>query len=126
MQKDQDPIDDLPQAYPPTEGSETRIIPSNPATEGIYLGNRSSELPDLPPLSEAEQKRKALSRRFMTAAGSPPPTAAQKAAVASNQFAVLQAATAIVSGSEEGREQALALTKLEEALMWANKAVFRA
>jgi hypothetical protein len=69
--------------------------------------------------------REALSYRFMTAASSPAPTEAQRALVAENQRLIILAAAQVVRGSVEGREQALALTKLEEALMWANKAVFR-
>lgn len=36
------------------------------------------------------------------------------------------AATAILSETPEGREQSLAVTKLEEAMMWANAAIARA
>lgn len=70
----------------------------------------------------------ALSRRFMTAATSRPPTPAQRTAAGMNQQAILAAAAVIVDGAGQGQthEVEIALRKLEEALMWANKAVFRA
>lgn len=39
---------------------------------------------------------------------------------------LLQTATFIVSHTPAGREQSLALTKLEEAMFWANAAIARA
>lgn len=95
-------------------------------TPGAETGNTA----DLPPVESPEARairvRAALSHRFMTAVQSAPASPAQRAAVASNQRAILHAAETVVLCTEEGREQSLALTKLEEALMWANKAVFRA
>ena len=39
--------------------------------------------------------------------------------------AIQEAAEVIIGETEPSREQSLALTKLEEALMWAGKAVFQ-
>jgi hypothetical protein len=41
------------------------------------------------------------------------------------RHACLTAALSIVSDTPPGREQSLAITKLEEAMMWANAAIAR-
>lgn len=64
-----------------------------------------------------------IADRFTTAAGSPPPTDEQRALVAANTAAIVAAAEQLDT-VPAGRHKALALTALEEALMWANKAVF--
>ncbi|OAZ40938.1 hypothetical protein A9Z40_03075 [Microbacterium arborescens] len=64
-----------------------------------------------------------LADRFKTAAGSPPPTEEQRAQVAANADAILAAAD-VIDAAPDSRHKSLALTHLEEALMWANKGVF--
>ncbi len=64
-----------------------------------------------------------IASRFGTAANSAPPTQEQRDTVADNQAAIISAAEQI-DRLPDGRHKALALTSLEEALMWANKAVF--
>lgn len=61
--------------------------------------------------------------RFITAAAGTPATPDQIERVRFNTLAVVTAAEAI-DLVPDGRHKALALTALEEALMWANKAVF--
>lgn len=62
--------------------------------------------------------------RFAIAQDAPKPTEEQLAAQRVIRTAIATAAHAIESGTAPGRERALALTKLEEALMWAGKAIF--
>ncbi|MBQ9917379.1 MAG: hypothetical protein IJO71_09315 [Microbacterium sp.] len=62
--------------------------------------------------------------RFTAAATSSPPTQHQRDHVAHNQEAVRATARAF-DQLPEGRLRSLAYTALEEALMWANKAVFQ-
>ena len=64
-----------------------------------------------------------FSHRFQTAVDGAAPTEAQAKQVRMNHMYILAAAKA-VDEMPESRQKSLALTKLEEALMWANKAVF--
>lgn len=68
----------------------------------------------------------AIASRFITAAGGTPPTDDQRKAVADNAASIVAAAEQIDAVAPDGRHKSLALTALEEALMWANKAVFSA
>lgn len=71
-----------------------------------------------PPITEAE-----LRALFITAAGGRKPTEDQLIAVERNRDRIFKAAL-VVAQLPGNRYQSLALTALEEALMWANKAVF--
>lgn len=62
--------------------------------------------------------------RFTSAATAAPPTSQQRDHVAWNVDAIRAAAKAF-EDLPEGRLRSLAFTALEEALMWANKAVFQ-
>lgn len=73
------------------------------------------ETPTLPP---------ELASRFVTAVTSDAPTQDQAAIVRQNAGAITTAAEQIAM-LPESRYKSLALTALEEALMWANKAVFQ-
>lgn len=64
-----------------------------------------------------------LASRFITAVGGADPTPDQVAIVRQNAGAI-ESAAAQIATLPDGRYKALALTSLEEALMWANKAVF--
>lgn len=64
-----------------------------------------------------------VASRFVTAAESPAPTQDQIAVVRQNAGAILAAAEQI-NQLPDSRHKSLSLTSLEEALMWANKAVF--
>jgi hypothetical protein len=72
------------------------------------------ETPTLPP---------ELASRFVTAATSDAPSQDQVAIVRQNAGAITTAAEQIAQ-LPDSRYKSLALTALEEALMWANKAVF--
>lgn len=72
------------------------------------------ETPALPP---------ELASRYVAAATSEAPSADQVAVVRQNAGAITAAAEQI-NQLPDGRYKSLALTSLEEALMWANKAVF--
>lgn len=62
--------------------------------------------------------------RFSIAQDGPKPSPAQLANQAHVREAIESAATRLEGASSPSREQSLALTKLEEALMWAGKAIF--
>ena len=64
-----------------------------------------------------------LASRYVTAATSDAPSQDQVAIVRQNAGAITAAAEQL-NQLPDGRYKALALTALEEALMWANKAVF--
>lgn len=65
-----------------------------------------------------------LASRFVTAATSAAPSHDQVAIVRQNAGAITAAAEQI-SQLPDSRYKSLSLTALEEALMWANKAVFQ-
>jgi len=65
-----------------------------------------------------------LSARFQTAATGKPATPEQRKVVATSADLIFDAANHIDAHVPDGRHKALALTALEEALMWANKGVF--
>lgn len=65
-----------------------------------------------------------LASRFVTAATSEAPSQDQVAIVRQNAGAITTAAEQIAQ-LPDSRYKSLALTSLEEALMWANKAVFQ-
>lgn len=65
-----------------------------------------------------------LASRFVTAATSEAPSQDQVAIVRQNAGAITTAAEQIAQ-LPDSRYKSLALTALEEALMWANKAVFQ-
>lgn len=73
----------------------------------------------------AEQQN-ALIARFKTAATSPVPDDIErrKEVQEAARKAILQAATIIDIEIADSREKSLALTSLEEALLWVGKAVF--
>lgn len=77
------------------------------------------ETPDVEPTSLPAE----LASRFVTAVTADAPTADQVAIVRQNAGAITAAAEQIHQ-LPDGRYKSLALTSLEEALMWANKAVF--
>lgn len=62
--------------------------------------------------------------RFAIAQDGPKPSDAQLANQAWVREAIESAAARIEGASAPSREQSLALTKLEEALMWSGKAIF--
>lgn len=64
-----------------------------------------------------------LAERFITAAAGSPPSPAQRSAMLDNAESVRVAAGHLELNTRPSREQSLALTHLEEALFWANKAV---
>jgi len=63
--------------------------------------------------------------RFGIAQDGKPVTGCQLDAQLSIRDKIAEAGDLIKLMTDEGREQSLALTKLEEALMWAGKAVFK-
>ncbi|KKX96696.1 Acb2/Tad1 domain-containing protein [Microbacterium sp. Ag1] len=65
-----------------------------------------------------------LASRFVTAATSEAPSQDQVAIVRQNAGAITTAAEQLAQ-LPDSRYKSLALTSLEEALMWANKAVFQ-
>lgn len=65
-----------------------------------------------------------LASRFVTAATSEAPSQDQVAIVRQNAGAITAAAEQL-NQLPDSRYKSLALTALEEALMWANKAVFQ-
>lgn len=62
--------------------------------------------------------------RFNIAQDGPRPTDEQLRNQAAIRDAIKSAASAVETRTLPSREQSLALTKLEEALLWAGKAVF--
>lgn len=75
------------------------------------------------PASREEQA--ALMARFRTAQAEPPADIADRKDVQSRvQTAIKSAVYYIDTDIENNREKSLALTHLEEALMWAGKAIF--
>lgn len=79
-------------------------------------------------IEPSREEREQLEARFMIAADAPvvtPEVRAQQIAMQNHiraQIAV--AAFAVQNGTEPSREQFCALTHLEEALLWAGKAIF--
>lgn len=65
-----------------------------------------------------------MTDRFRVAQDGPRPSDAQLANQKHIQEAIEATAARIEGATPPSREQSLALTKLEEALMWAGKAVF--
>jgi len=65
--------------------------------------------------------------RFMTAQSSPTPDDIDRRRIVQTeiQAKVLDAAQTMADQIKDGRELSLALTHLEEALMWAGKAIFK-
>lgn len=74
-------------------------------------------------ISRTSDEQNALIRRFVIAQDSAP-TQAQLDLQAELKQKVLQVATDLDVGVADSREKSVALTKLEEALMWAGKAIF--
>ena len=75
------------------------------------------------PASREEEAQ--LTARFRTAQAEPPADIEErKAAQTAIQMTILDAAQTIDENVENSREKSLALTHLEEALMWAGKAIF--
>ncbi len=75
------------------------------------------------PASREEQDQ--LAARFRTAQAEPPAdNETRKKAQSIIQMTILDAAQTIDENVENSREKSLALTHLEEALMWAGKAIF--
>ena len=80
----------------------------------------------LKPFSGTTQKEKAaLETRFGIAQGSRPDDEQLQIQHIIREFTVALAQQIDVH-IEDGREKSLALTKLEESLMWAGKAIFKA
>ena len=67
----------------------------------------------------------ALQDRFLIAQGGPPPSEEQLAFQLELKNKIFAVAATIDTVIADSREKALALTKLEEALMWAGKAIFK-
>lgn len=88
---------------------------SAPTTPAPEESNSSEEQAALPP---------ELASRFVAAATSNAPSQDQVAIVRQNAGAITTAAEQIAQ-LPDSRYKSLALTALEEALMWANKAVFQ-
>lgn len=72
------------------------------------------------------ERQNTLIARFSTAATGPVPDDIErrKEVQEATRKAILQAATIIDIEIDDSREKSLALTHLEEALMWAGKAIF--
>lgn len=66
-----------------------------------------------------------MTDRFAIAQDGPAPTAEQLAIQRGIRTSIATVADELVRVTSPSREQSLALTKLEEALMWAGKAIFR-
>jgi len=66
-----------------------------------------------------------MTDRFQIAQDGAKPSDAQLANQNHVREAIASAAARIEGASAPSREQSLALTKLEEALMWAGKAIFQ-
>lgn len=64
-----------------------------------------------------------LAQRFISAAAGGPPSTSQRINMVDNTDAIRRAGERLERNTEPSREQSLALTHLEEALFWANKAV---
>lgn len=84
-------------------------------------------------ISRTAEEQNALNKRFMIAQDTPatPEETEDYGTIQEKQdlqrelrTAIHQAAVIIDSGAAPSREAALALTKLEEALMWGGKAIF--
>lgn len=65
-------------------------------------------------------------KRFMTSGSGGPPSEEKVAAQANLRLSIMDAATTVDLATTQAtaRIQAIFLTKLEEALMWGNKAIF--
>lgn len=70
-------------------------------------------------------EQNALIARFQTAAKGEPPTQEQLDLQEDIRARILHTATHIDASVEPSRAQALALTHLEEALMWAGRAILQ-
>lgn len=66
-----------------------------------------------------------MTARFSTAQDGPKATEEQLAAQKQIATVIADAGLLIEIKTKASREQSLALTKLEEALMWAGKAIFQ-
>lgn len=65
-----------------------------------------------------------IEQRFPTSASSPAPSFAMRMESESVRTAIVDAAGEVEALVPDGRWKSLALTALEEALMWANKAIY--
>lgn len=65
-----------------------------------------------------------IEQRFPTSMTAPAPTPAMRIDSIGVREAVVDAARAVDEAVPDGRWKSLALTALEEALMWANKGLF--
>jgi hypothetical protein len=65
-----------------------------------------------------------IRERFATAAGSAKPSPERISASVDMRESVIDVAVTINDAVPDGRWKSLALTALEEALMWANKGLF--
>lgn len=65
-----------------------------------------------------------IRKRFVTSATAPAPTAEQREDSRQITETIIQAAAEIDGRCLDGRWKSLALTQLEEALMWANKSIY--
>lgn len=75
-------------------------------------------------MSASEITKVAIEQRFFTAAGGQPPTEEQRFAVQHIGEAVNALALAITEMTPANRNQAIALTALEDVQMRANRAIF--
>lgn len=94
-----------------------------PTTEAPTTEAATTEEPAEIPTAEPTALPAELASRFVTAVTSDAPTGDQVAIVRQNAGAITAAAEQL-NQLPDGRYKSLALTALEEALMWANKAVF--
>lgn len=76
-------------------------------------------------MANGNEPRENLDGRFMIAQDGTPPTESQITAQQTVRFYIGDVAERINRDIADSREKSLALTKLEEALMWAGKAIFK-
>lgn len=76
-------------------------------------------------MANGREPRENLDGRFMIAQDGTPPTQSQLTAQKELRSYIDYIAKRINNDIADSREKSLALTKLEEALMWAGKAIFK-
>lgn len=66
-----------------------------------------------------------LQDRFIIAQGGPPPSQSALGFQRAFRESLFEVAVILDANVEDSREKSLAITKLEEALLWAGKAIFK-
>lgn len=79
----------------------------------------------LPDNVETRESREDIENRFLIAQNGPKPTEAQLSRQSNLAAEIINLAADFNQDVEDSREKSLALTHLEEALMWAGKAIFK-